>query len=110
MARKIALIIGNDAYQKGQLQNCVNDASSLAKVLRSVGCEVDLRTNLESEEMYQCIKAFAETIQRDDFVIFFFAGHGLQWGDQNFLMPCDNNKIASGPDMQRYATNAQQSI
>jgi uncharacterized caspase-like protein len=60
--------------------------------------------------MYECIKNFIASIKRNDFVIFFFAGHGIQWGDQNFLLPCDNNKIISGKDMQRYAINAQSTV
>jgi uncharacterized caspase-like protein len=110
MPRKLALIIGNNDYQTNPLKNCVNDAISLAEVLRSVNIEVELQVNLKSDDMYECIKIFTETIQRDDFVIFFFAGHAVQWGDQNFLLPCDNGKIISGRDMQRYATNAQQNI
>jgi uncharacterized caspase-like protein len=61
--------------------------------------------------MYNYIKNFVKSIKPNDFVIFFFAGHGVQWGDQNFLLPCDNGKITgNGRDMQRYATNAQQSL
>ncbi|CAF5060651.1 unnamed protein product, partial [Rotaria sp. Silwood1] len=57
--------------------------------------------------MYKCIKKFTDSIQSNDFIIFFFAGHGVQWGDQNFLLPCDNNEIVDGDDMQRFAINAQ---
>ena len=110
MPRKLVLIIGNNNYQDHPLQNCVNDAISLADVLRSVNCEVTLQTNFKSDDMYECIKMFTQTIQRDDFVIFFFAGHAVQWGDQNFLLPCDNGKITIASDMQRYATNAQQNL
>ena len=111
MPRKIALIIGHDDYRKDPLENCVNDALSLEKVLRSIAFDVDPpRTNLKSDEMGECIKAIAETIQRDDWVIFFFVGHGLQWEGQYFLMPCDNRKIVSNADMQRYAINAQQTL
>ena len=60
--------------------------------------------------MYECIDAFTALIKPNDFVIFFFAGHGIQWGDQNFLLPCDDHKIKSGNDMQRYAINAQMTV
>jgi hypothetical protein len=50
------------------------------------------------------------SVESNDFIIFFFAGHGIQWGDQNFLLPCDNNKITTGEDMQRYAINAQSTV
>jgi uncharacterized caspase-like protein len=108
MSRKLALIIGNNDYSDKPLINCVNDATSLAEVLRRVeNCQVELKTNLKSEDMYTCIQDFTASIKHNDFIIFFFAGHGIQWGDQNFLLPCDNSKINSGNDIQRYAINAQ---
>jgi uncharacterized caspase-like protein len=111
MSRKLALIIGNNDYSNRPLKNCVNDATSLANILSCVeNCQVKLRTNLDSEDMYECIKVFTKSIKQNDFIIFFFAGHGVQWGDQNFLLPCDNNKIRSGEDMQRFAVNAQSTV
>ncbi|CAF3816661.1 unnamed protein product, partial [Rotaria sp. Silwood1] len=32
------------------------------------------------------------------------------WGDRNFLLPCDNNQIETGNDMQRFAINAQNMV
>ena len=112
MSRKMtALIIGNNDYSNNPLKNCVNDATSLANVLRPLkNCRIELRTNLKSDDMYRCINGFIESIKRDDFAIFFFAGHGVQWGDQNFLLPCDNTDIKTGKDMQRYTINAQQTV
>jgi uncharacterized caspase-like protein len=111
MSRKLALIIGNNDYSNGPLKNCVNDATCLAHVLKQVkNCQVELKKNLKSDDMYECIKDFTASINGNDFVIFFFAGHGMQWGDQNFLLPCDNAKIKSGNDMQRYAINAQEVV
>jgi uncharacterized caspase-like protein len=60
--------------------------------------------------MYERIKIFTGTIQPNDFIMFFFAGHAVQWGDQNFLLPCDNQRIIDGRDMQRFATNAQENV
>jgi hypothetical protein len=46
MSRKLALIIGNDDYFNKPLKNCVNDATSLAQILRRVkDCHVELKTN-----------------------------------------------------------------
>jgi uncharacterized caspase-like protein len=60
--------------------------------------------------MYTSIKKFTKSIQSGDFVIFFFAGHAVQWGDQNFLFPCDNDTIENRADICRYAINAQETI
>jgi uncharacterized caspase-like protein len=110
MFRRRALIIGNNDYSRNKLQNCVNDAIKLAETLEGVSYTVDLQKNLKSNEMYKCITKFAKLIKPNDFIIFFFAGHGIQWGDQNFLLPCDNNEIESGDDMQRFAISAQWAV
>lgn len=107
MSRK-ALIIGNNAYSNNSLRSCVYDARDLAGKLNDVGFEVVLKTDLISLEMYNCIKIFIDSIQPNDFIIFFFAGYGVQWGDQNFLLPCDNEQIESSRDMQRFAISAQE--
>lgn len=108
MSRKLALIIGNNDYSKKPLTNCVNDATCLANVLRRVeNCQVELKTNLKSEEMHNCIRDFTASIKRNDFIIFFFAGYGIQSDNQNFLLPCNNDIITSSNDIQHYAINAQ---
>jgi uncharacterized caspase-like protein len=107
MSRRLALVIGNNDYSKNELQNCVNDATKLAETLEGVSYTVSLQLNLKSDQMYKCIKTFAKSIQSNDLIIFFFAGHGVQWGDQNFLLPCNNDEIEDGSDMQRIAINAQ---
>ena len=105
MLRKLALIIGNNDYLNNPLKTCVNDAIRLAETLTQVkDCKVDLQNNLKSKKMCSCIENFTKSITPNDFVIFFFAGHGIQWGNQNFLLPCDYN---GSEDMQRYAINAQ---
>lgn len=111
MSRKVVLIIGNNNYSNTPLKNCVNDATCLANLLRRLeNCQVELKINMESNDMYRCIDNFIKSIRTDDFVIFFFAGHGIQWGDQNFLLPCDNSNITSEEDMQRYGINAQSTV
>ena len=45
-AKRIALLIGNSAYQhSGELENPENDASLIASALRQAGFEVTIRTN-----------------------------------------------------------------
>ena len=108
MSRKLALIIGNNDYSTKPLRNCIADATSLANHLKCVeNCQVDLQINLRSDNKYGCIQDFIKSIRHDNFVIFFFAGYGIQRGDQNFLLLCDDNKIKSDVDMKQYAINAQ---
>jgi uncharacterized caspase-like protein len=106
--RKIALAIGNNEYQTTRLSNCVNDAIDLSNELKKIGFIVTTRTNLNYEAMDKAIRSFVASIQSNDIVLFFFAGHGVQWEDQNFMIPCDENQMDEESDLKYRAINAQQ--
>ena len=86
--RKIALVIGNGAYDKGPLKNPVNDANLIAESLKKLDFDVHLHNNLSSrDEMLDAIKDFGR--KRADYEIGFiyYAGHGIQLNNQNYLLP-----------------------
>lgn len=101
-------MIGNDAYQKSRLFTCVNDATDLSDELKRIGFLVTTKVNLNHEAIEKEMRSFAASIKSDDLVLFFFAGHGVQWEDQNFLVPCDESRIEEGFDLKYRATYAQQ--
>ncbi|CAF1165125.1 unnamed protein product [Didymodactylos carnosus] len=105
--RKLALIIGNNKYTQNPLKNCVNDANDLSRALESIEFHVTKKTDLIYREMDQTIDRFVRSIQPNDFVVFFFSGHGTQWEDQNYLLPCDDDRIYDQNDMKYHAINAQ---
>ena len=105
---KRALLIGNNTYKrKIPLQYCVNDANDLGNKLRSIKFEVTICFNLTCEQMDEKIEHFANEIQQGDLVLFFFAGHGYQWNDQNFLIPIDDDRIKTHVYIKHRAINAQ---
>jgi uncharacterized caspase-like protein len=79
--RKLALIIGIDEYDDGQnLYNAVNDASDISSALKRIGFIIGKpELNLKYEEMNTAVKLFTESIEREDMVLFYFAGHGTHW-------------------------------
>ena len=86
--RKIALVIGNAAYEKGSLENPVNDANLIAGSLKKLDFEVELYSNLSTrDEMLDAIKDFGR--KRADYEIGFvyYAGHGIQLNNENYLLP-----------------------
>ena len=105
--RRVAVTIGNNDYPTRPLRNCINDATDLSKKLEEIGFNVTARTNLNSAEMHGKIEEFVASIEPGDFVLFFFAGHGTQWEDQNYLIPCDYDQNYGAPDLKHQATNAQ---
>jgi len=89
-ARRLALVIGNDSYSTvTPLQNARADARAMAAQLGRMGYSVTLRTDLTERAMKDELRQFNSRIQGGDEVLFFFAGHGVQIGGTNYLLPAD---------------------
>ena len=86
--RKIALVIGNAAYEKGPLENPVNDANLIAESLEKLDFEVELYNNLASrDEMLDAIKDFGRKRKNYEVAFVYYAGHGIQLNNENYLLP-----------------------
>ncbi|MEE9315024.1 MAG: caspase family protein [Rhizobiaceae bacterium] len=89
-AKKIALVIGSDAYQNlPKLKKAVNDARSVSTALESIGFTVVKGENLTRREMSRSLSRLERLIEPGDQVFFFFAGHGVALGATNYLIPAD---------------------
>ncbi len=85
-----ALVIGNDSYQEvSKLQNARADAKAMGLALQKVGFNVTSKSDLTERGMKDAIRAFKNEIRGGDEVVIFFAGHGVQLGSSNFLLPVD---------------------
>lgn len=85
---RIALVIGNSAYQKAPLANPKNDARVIGQSLGTAGFRVKLLVDADQQTMRQAILAFGRELRVGDSVgVFYFAGHGVQVDGQNFLIP-----------------------
>jgi Caspase domain len=90
LPHKKALVIGNDTYEfVAKLQNARADAQAMANSLSNLGYQVTLRTDLSERSIRAAIRQFKETVNSGDEVLFFYAGHGLQLGGTNYLLPTD---------------------
>ncbi len=87
--RRIALVIGNDAYAAGPLQNAVNDARAMQKALAGSGFRVILSENANKVALEQSAAEFLQAIGPGDTALFFFAGHAVQIENENLLLPVD---------------------
>ena len=86
--KRLALVIGNANYEKGELKNPVNDARLIASTLKSLEFDVILKENLSTKrEMTETIREFGEKRSKYDVAFVYYAGHGIQVGDENFLLP-----------------------
>lgn len=96
--RRIALVIGNSAYRNvARLDNPANDAGDMAALLRQLGFELidgHAHTDQNVEEMKRLILKFGEQLKRGGGVgLFYYAGHGLQVGGRNYLIPIEAENL-----------------
>lgn len=95
--KRYALVIGNSNYPKeiGMLKNPVNDATDVATELRQSDFEVQLLTNATYIQIREAMRRFQEKLvngPKDQTVgLFYYAGHGVQYQDENYLVPIDAN-------------------
>ncbi|MBL9113857.1 MAG: SUMF1/EgtB/PvdO family nonheme iron enzyme [Verrucomicrobiaceae bacterium] len=98
--KRVALVIGNSAYQEKQdhLPNAVADAKSVGEMLRNqLGFQVveleggKATRNLNKTDTFEAISALAEAGKNADIVLLYYAGHGMEEidGRENYLMPVD---------------------
>ena len=89
-SKRLALVIGNDNYtQFSPLNNPINDATDLKTVLERMSFQVTLLTNVTKAELEQGIRGFEASINKEDTVLFYYSGHGLQIDGRNYLVPVD---------------------
>ena len=88
--KRVALVIGNSAYQyAGELPNPRNDAADVAAGLRRHGFQVIDGLDLEKAALERKIRDFATALDGAEVGVFFYAGHGLQVSGQNYIVPVD---------------------
>lgn len=86
-----SLIIGNANYSGNELNNPENDATDIDKTLTRLGFETSLILNADSITQDQAITNFATSIDEYDIGLFYFAGHGFQIDNENYLATIDTN-------------------
>lgn len=80
--KRIALVVGNSAYQSvTPLDNPKNDAALMAKTLAGLdfvliggGAQLDL----DKTALDKAVQNFGQQIQGADVALFYYAGHGVQ--------------------------------
>ncbi|WP_373030149.1 caspase family protein [Sulfitobacter sp.] len=88
--RRVAMVIGNSDYQHAtRLPNPQNDAKAISAKLTTLGFDVFLHENLGGQDFRVALGAFAEEALRADLAVVFYAGHGIEMGGRNYLIPID---------------------
>lgn len=104
-ARRTALVIGNSAYLKGPLKNPANDAHDMAASLKNLGFDVTVLIDATQQQMEHATREFGAKLRQGGVGLFYYAGHGVQVGGENFLVPV-NAVIQSEGDVKYGSVNA----
>jgi tetratricopeptide (TPR) repeat protein len=109
--RKIALIVGNGAYQNAHaLDNPPRDAKLIAAALKDVGFQtVTLSNDLSRDKLIEALRAFASDAEKADWAVVYYAGHGFEVGGVNYLVPVDA-KLAADKDAETEAVALEQVV
>lgn len=91
LLNRYALVIGNSGYSytKALSQNPLNDAKDMEKKLLELGFKVTPLINATKRQMQEAIQTITATAYRADVVTVFYAGHGIENGGVNYLIPVD---------------------
>ncbi len=107
---RIALIVGNGAYQGvNGLPNPPNDAKLMAATLAQLGFKVTLLADGSLEQMSAAVSAFGLALREagpETTGLFYYAGHGVQSFGINYLLPVDA-KLSNAADLGLVAIDAQ---
>jgi hypothetical protein len=89
-ASRVALVIGNSDYKNvAPLDNPGNDANDIGAALERLGFEIVKVRNGTFDGMRRGLLDFARKARGSEVAIVFFAGHGMEVGGENYLIPID---------------------
>jgi len=97
--RRLALVVGNDAYDEvAGLRKAVSDAHAMADALKPLGFEVAVVDNASRSAMSRGLVDFERRLQPGDTALFYFAGHGVEIRGENYLLPTDVPNAGEGEE------------
>jgi len=106
---RYALLIGNGNYvDLGRLKNPANDATDMAQALKELGFQVKLLVDADLPTMEDAVVRLGNDLSQsaDSVGFFFYAGHGVQAGGTNYLIPTET-RIASEAFLKNKALPAK---
>ena len=109
--RKVALIIGNGAYKNvAPLDNPPRDAKLIASTFRDLGfATVTLAPDLGRDKFFASLHEFGLEAEKADWAVVYYAGHGMEIGGVNYLIPVDA-RLKADSDAETQAVALEQVI
>lgn len=87
---RVALVIGNAAYRNvAPLENPGRDARAMAAALQALGFDTTLALDQDGGGLKQALRRFTTKARSADIAAVYYAGHGIEAGGENYLIPVD---------------------
>jgi uncharacterized caspase-like protein len=97
---RVALVIGNSAYQNAPtLPNPKRDAQAIAASLKKGGYTVVSANDVGNLQFKRAVRQFEDAAANAEVAVVFYAGHGIEIGGINYMIPVDA-KLASDRDAE----------
>lgn len=88
--KRVALVIGIADYQAvPKLKNTINDSDLIARTLESLEFSVTRLKDASLDELQTAISKFSFEAETADVALVYYAGHGVEFGGTNLLLPAD---------------------
>lgn len=88
--KRVALVMAAEEYESLRaLDNPARDALAVEEMLAGLGFEVTVETDRDLKRMRRALDDFVEDYAGADVALVYFAGHGVEIGGLNYLLPVD---------------------
>ena len=91
----VTLVIGISEYVYSPLKNPTKDAAAVAEKFNRYGYDTTLLLNPNKNSIEKALQLFKSSSSNADAAIFYYAGHAIQVGGVNYIVPQD---FSSQPD------------
>jgi hypothetical protein len=104
--KRVALVIGNGLYQNvPKLANPHKDATAIANMFKKAGFDwVQMRQDVGNLDFKRALREFMDAATDADIAVVYYAGHGIQVRDMNYMIPVDA-KLATEIDAEDEAVS-----
>lgn len=104
---RVAFLVGNSDYQHATpLKNPTRDVDLIGVTLKQLDFKVAMHKDLTRSQIGKELGSFLKENKGADVTLFYFAGHGMQYENQNFLLGVDA-KLESEFDIETEALDLQ---
>lgn len=116
-AERVALVVGINAYRElptsMQLTSPRYDALDVAAALQAIGYTLVTGSALvdaDRSTLTAATEQFAKAARDSEAAVFYFSGHGLQIGDDNYILPSDTPHLTGLSVLKNRAVQIRDSV